>query len=131
MTFFNRKAGIDNENDTFGGGRQKVLYSAIPGDRFYKLAESGRYIATGEGEYIDEDDNAHYVNEAVIGMSALKLWNITGIDFEMKSVNSFLGKSGAKQDFFIAKSLRENAGNDAFVHHGWGRGNSGNDSNEM
>ena len=131
LTFFNKKAGIDNENDTFGGGREKVLFAAIPGDRFDKLAQNGRYIATGEGEYIDEDDNAHYINEAVVGMSALKLWNITGVNFQIKTANSFLGKSGQSSEYFIAKNLRENAGNDSFVQNGWGKGNGGNDGNEM
>ncbi len=131
FAFLNREAGIANENDTFGGGRQKVLYAAVPGDRFYKFAESGKYISTGEGEYVDEDDNAYFLNEAVVGMSALKLWNITGVKFEMKTVNSFLGKSGQSSEYFIAKNLRENAENDTFVQNGWGKGNSGNDGNEM
>ena len=120
MTFFNRKAGIDNENDTFGGGRQKVLFAAVPSERFYKFAESGKYVATGEGQYTDEDDNAYFFGESVIGMTALKVWQMTGVNFEMKTVNSFLGISGARKEEFIAKHFRDSS--DTF---GWG--NSGKD----
>ena len=123
MTFFNRKAGIENENDTFGGGRLKVLFAAVPSERFYKFAESGKYVATGEGQYTDEDDNAYFFGECVIGMTALKAWQMTGVNFEMKTVKSFLGRSGERKEEFIAKHFRDSS--DTFVHNGWG--NSGKD----
>lgn len=131
LTYFNNRAGIDNEKNTPDNKTKKVLYAAIPSDRFNKFADDGKYIATGEGEYIDKNESVYSLKEAVIGVTMLSVWNRTGVNFEMKSLNSFLGKSGQSSEYFIAKNLRENAGNDSFVQNGWGKGNGGNDGNEM